>query len=317
MITATKQWTKNTFLSQYIHSYTYVIGTYFERDSKFLTRAFPTIMTQLLFEFSGEVNEIVIDKTLYPIKKGTYVKCGLCSWADIYRTSSKKQSRNEKFFEITLYPHVLYNIFNISPFEISNDWDIKVEDIIGKSLTSSLYDELESCNNGEEMIMVFEKYFLNIIMNKKRNLKSDFIPLLLYGFKFQNIGDLSQEISYSTRWIQKQYLEKIGANFKQIQNNVRFLKSLEKIHFLYFSNQPIHLASIAYHFGYYDQPHFNKEFLKYSGMTPLEYINYLLRDTLQYKIYTTDSTSSLTKKEMQVLTRQFDNVRVNLKLDIF
>lgn len=314
MITATKQFTKNIFLSQYIHSYTYINGTLFECDSKFLTRAFPTIMTQLLFEFSGEVNQIVIDKTLYPIKKGTYVKCGLCSWADIYRTASEKKSRNEKFFQIILFPHTLYDVFNISPIEILDSMDIKVEDIFGKSLTSLLYDELESCDNGEDMIDVFEKYFLNIIMKKRRNLKSDFTSLLLHGFQFQSIRDLSQEIRYSPRWIQKQYLEKIGANFKQIQNNIRFLKSLEKIHFLYFSNQPIHLASIAYHFGYYDQPHFNKGFLKYSGMTPLEYINYLLRDTIQYEINATDLTSSLTNKDF---TRPLENVVINLKLDVF
>jgi AraC-like DNA-binding protein len=317
MMISSKRTSTNPILKQYIHSYTYSIGKLYDNEAKFLTRAFPSIMTQLIFEFYGETNEILIDKQKHKIEKGTYVKCGLSHWVDIYRLPHNREYRKEKFFQVILYPHALFEIFNISPVELMDSMDIKIEDIFGKTQTSLLYEELESLECGEKMIEVFERYFLNFVLNvEKKNLKC-FTPSLFEGLKFQKIQDCSKELNYSTRWLQKRYKETLGASFKSIQSNIRFLASLERIYKLFFSGQKIHLTSIAYEFGYYDQSHFSKEFERYSGMSPSEFLNFLSGDRTKYQTYLTDLHSSISQRNMKASGSEFNTIQVDLNLDIY
>lgn len=261
-------------LKKYIKSYASSIGFIEDSDEKFITRSFPTYLTQLYFEFHGNLSQIKFENSSTAINKRTYVNFEITNWFDIYQLSATQKYRPIKNFKVDIYPHTLYEVFGISTHELKFQ-DIQVEDIWkSKSTSDNLYEELESSSSGEEMVHVFEKYFFEKLTNIKP--KSDFLSFYLEPQT--NLCQFAEKVGYSQRWIQKEHKELFGLTFKELQNNLRFLKTLEYIN--QFSSQkiPINLSLLALECNYYDQAHFIKEFKKYSGLTPSEYIQRYLNE---------------------------------------
>lgn len=264
----------NNLLCQYITSYTYSLGTLLQCSDKYITRSFPTFHTQLYFEFYGNISKLKTNKNTNIITKRTYVHSGIGDWFDIYEIASTQQNISVKNFKVELLPHTLFEIFQIAPKELSNQ-DLKVEDIwIDKNECHIMIEEMEYSNDGEEIIKIFEKYFLKLLERRKFP-KNPYIPLFLkYNHSLENF---STELGYSKRWIQKEYQEIFGLGFKELHSNMRFLKILQHIEHQVVLKQNINFSLIAIEYNYYDQAHFIKEFKKYTGMTPNEYL------TLKYK----------------------------------
>ena len=261
--------TQKHYLRPYIKTYTYAIGTLYECEAKHITRAFPTVLTHIYFEFYGDLSEFKGEKRREKITKRTYINTGIGSWLDIYQLVSREKIRFVKNFKVSLYPHVLYEVFGISPLDILKE-DIQIEDIFGETDASLLYEALESASNGALMIEIFERYFTNKLLSISQKRKK-FIPYLLTPDT--TLKSLSKNIGYSERWIQKQYSEVFGLSFKKIQNNKRFLKTLHTINMqIVTKREKIQLSTIAYEHGYFDQAHFIKEFKRYTGMNPSTYI---------------------------------------------
>ncbi len=257
-------------LLAYIQSYTYSIGSLNETDAKFITRALPTVMTQLYFEFEGGLSAIETNGKRVEVAKRTYISCGLSSWMDIYQIGSQQKTRAIKNFKVELYPHTLFEVFGISPIEVMNE-DLSIVDIFGLSDASLLYEELEASDDGEKMIEIFEKYFINRLL-KKTIKQNTLTPHLLNSS--QSIKLLAEETGYSQRWIQKQCRETMGVSLKKIQNNKRFLKILDNIHRKVLSGEEkINFTQLVYEGNYYDQAHFIREFKQNTGMTPSLYLS--------------------------------------------
>lgn len=273
-----KETKPNIFFSEYIDLYTFAYGVLTEKKSKLITRTFPTFFTQLYFEFHGGISELEINNTLHSINKRTYVNCGIGTWVDIYQTDSM-YNRPIKNFKVDLLPHTLYELFNISPNELLNE-DLKIEDIWNdKSDCKLMIEQMEEATSNEEMINIFEKFFKKLISNKKQK-NSLPTPLLLK--KYDSIEECSSDLGFSKRWIQKQYKQSIGVRFKDLQNNMRFLKTLNFIDSLTKYKKDINFSNLAIEFNYYDQAHFIKEFKKYTGMTPTNYLKIKFNNQIKF-----------------------------------
>ncbi|MBN2964701.1 helix-turn-helix transcriptional regulator [Sulfurospirillum sp. T05] len=310
-------------MSHYIHSYTSSIGTLQDQEGKFLARAYPTIMTQFIFEFFGETNEIHMNGILekderLKVESGTYVKVGLHSWIDIYRLPAKK-ARAEKFFKVDLYPHALLEIFNISPKELIGAWDIKLADIIGASTTSLLCKKLWECATGKQMVDVFEHHMTEILL--KNTKKVSHYPFSIFSKmnKWSNASsvEVARKMGYSERWVQKKCHDMTGMSLKQMQGNLRFLKALSIIHQTLFSQNPKKLTHIASECGYYDQAHFAKDFKKYAGVSPMQYMYHLMRSSNQYQIYLCDIHSSASKSLHSAKSFSTQKIIVDLDFNTF
>jgi len=267
-----KAFPKNPVLLPYIHSYVYIVDEIEDTHEKYITRFFPSFMTQLIFNFYGSINEVVEEGIKLDIYKGTYVKSCIGTWMDLFQKESLAHKRLVKSFNVTLYPYVLYKVFGISPFEIKTE-DITIDDIWGKTEGSLLFEELETMDTGDGMIDVFERYFIKQLSKKSfstRNISS----YLMNGHTYPTLKTLSKECGYSERWIQKQYLEVFGESFKHIQNNARFIKTLRFMNSAVLRGESnLKLVSVAYECGYFDQTHFIKEFKKFTGLTPSYYVH--------------------------------------------
>ncbi|WP_333804157.1 helix-turn-helix domain-containing protein [Sulfurospirillum sp.] len=269
----TKAFPKNPALLPYIHSYVSIISEVEDSTEQYITRFFPSFMTQFVFDFYGSLNEVVEEGSVQlTIDKGTYVKSGIGTWMDFFQKESSSSKRLVKSFKVTLYPHVLYEVFGISPFEIKYE-TMSVNDIWGRKEGELLFEELAAMDSSEGMIDVFERYFI-AKLSKKSSHQTNIYPYLLEGHTFPTLKTLSKECGYSERWIQKQYLEIFGESFKHIQNNARFIKTLRFMnHAILQGDNHLKLVSVAYQCDYFDQTHFIKEFKKFTGLTPSYYFH--------------------------------------------
>jgi AraC-like DNA-binding protein len=268
-----KAFPQNLSLLPYIHSYVSIISEVHDTQEQYITRFFPSFMTQFVFDFYGSLNEVVEEGSIQlDIDKGTYVKSGIGTWMDFFQKESISSKRLVKSFKVTLYPHVLYEVFGISPFEIGEE-DLTITDIWGEQEGELLFEELEAQDTREGMIAVFERYFLKQL-SKRHVSQKNISTYLMRGHDYPSLKLLSKECGYSERWIQKQYLEVFGEPFKQIQNNARFIKTLRLINGAVLGGEShLKFVSIAYECGYFDQTHFIKEFKKFTGLTPTYYFN--------------------------------------------
>lgn len=161
-----KAFPKNPALLPYIHSYVSIISEVKDTKEQYITRFFPSFMTQFVFDFYGSLNEVVEEGSVQlDIDKGTYVKSGIGTWMDFYQKESLAHKRLVKSFKVTLYPHMLYEVFGISPFEIKDE-DLSINDIWGEQEGKLLFEELEAMSTAEGMIGVFERYFIQQLSKK-------------------------------------------------------------------------------------------------------------------------------------------------------
>jgi len=267
---------KNPILKNYVSSYTYSIGSIEHSSSEYITRTFPTFYTQLYFEFFGDLSKLKNKHKTQTITKRTYINSGIGNWYDIYSIESNNQNILIKNLKVDLLPHTLFYLFDLSSKELLNQ-DLRVDDIWkDKTAYQVMLEQMESSKSGEQMIEVFEKNILEII-HKKDILHNQYLPFFLkYNSSLQ---EFSQNLGYSKRWIQNKYQDLFGINFKELNNNMRFLNLLQSIDKTIYHQKTIDLSSLAYKFDYYDQAHFTKDFKKYTGMTPKEYVD------LRYKGY--------------------------------
>jgi AraC-like DNA-binding protein len=312
----------NPLLSRYIANYTYSVGCLREQDARLITRAYPTVMTQIYFEFYGGLSEIkgqdhgfggeAVHKPEeissssqasqgVRIDKRTYIKQGLGSWFDIYQLASNEKSRPIKNIKIDLYPMALFELFQCSPKELLGE-DLQLGDLLGYTSTSLMLEEMEAASSGRELVEIAERYFLQQLSKQfnqhrleiscqsqsnqsKRQVVNPkgFTPPL--PRMQETLPDQARRFQKSNRWLQKRYAEVYGMSFKQIQSNLRFQSAHQALWQTLGRNLPISLTELAYRTGYFDQAHFIKDFKRYTGMTPGQYLKRNFNQESQYLWY--------------------------------
>ncbi|MES9969220.1 MAG: helix-turn-helix transcriptional regulator [Candidatus Thiodiazotropha sp.] len=301
--------TEHPLLSRYIASYTYSIGCLREQQAKLITRAYPTVMTQIYIEFYGGLSEIRGEahgfgqtaKSNIEIEKRTYIKQGLGSWFDIYQLACEVQSRPIKNLKIDLYPMALYELFGCAPKELAGE-DLQLGDLLGQTTTSLMLEEMEAASSGQALIGIAERYLLQHLWqqihrqrleieshdplpkSKRHTVSPKAFTPPLPGTE-ETLPQQAERYNKSKRWLQKRYDEVYGMSFKQIQSNLRFQTTHQKLWRTLASRQPISLTELAYRSGYFDQAHFIKDFKRYTGMTPGQYLKSNFDQQSQYLWY--------------------------------
>lgn len=303
---------EHPLLNRYIASYTYSIGCLREQQAKLITRAYPTVMTQIYFEFYGGLSEIRGEAHGFGvtggranhgavIEKRTYIKQGLGSWFDIYQLACNAQSRPIKNLKVDFYPMALYELFGYAPKELADE-DLQLADLLGHTITSLMLEEMEVANSGPALVRIAERYFLQHLwqqinqqrlvidsrhvatINERHTITTKGFTPPLPKTK-ETLPQQAQRCNRSKRWLQKRYDEVYGMSFKQIQNNLRFHSAHQALWQTLARGKPISLTELAYRNGYFDQAHFIKDFKRYTGMTPGQYLKTNFDQQSQYLWY--------------------------------
>jgi AraC-like DNA-binding protein len=166
-----------------------------------------------------------------------------------------------------IYPYANSLFFPNPISQFTND-SIDLHGVLSLEV-SELYDQVVHTNTLEQKVKVLDLFFINQMKKNERLLKkTNFIAQLCNDICTESNFDiqrLSANYGLSERYIQKLFENVVGLAPRAFFNTQRFNRSLELIR-----SSELHLTSIAYDCGYYDQAHFIKEFRKFTGITPSE-----------------------------------------------
>ncbi len=182
------------------------------------------------------------------------------------------QLMNETSLLIVVFqPSGLNGLLGISANYV-NDKIIRTEDIFG--LQSFILQEKLSYNiNIEAKINVVNEFFLELVPKHSLSNQSLILPSLNFIVKYKGsitVKQLVNHVGYTERHIERAFGESIGITPKKFGNIVKlhsFLKLLKN------KSGDCNITALCYEAGYSDQSHLIKEFRKYTGITPTQYLN--------------------------------------------
>jgi len=141
---------------------------------------------------------------------------------------------------------------------------LEIELILGSSF-NKLYQIIINETDIDKIFQHVACYFVNYIHDNS-------FETSLVKFIDKNIDKpidwLVHKSGYSQKHVIHTLKRQTGFSPKYLQRLQRFHKVLEAIQHC---DIPIHWTSVAYEYGYYDQAHFIKEFIHFTGLSPVEY----------------------------------------------
>ncbi len=154
------------------------------------------------------------------------------------------------------------------PMASLTDRVIDAADTLGL-IESQMYHRLASTSSFGQRIAVFEMLFAAacIVPHSIQNEMNFAVMAMEQGT--MSVTDLSRELQWSQRRLQRQFREYVGVSPKMLSRIIRFRRLVH--HFE--TNNNIDLADSALAFGYCDQPHMNRDFASFAGTSPVAFLN--------------------------------------------
>ncbi|HEY0612148.1 MAG TPA: helix-turn-helix domain-containing protein [Chitinophaga sp.] len=95
------------------------------------------------------------------------------------------------------------------------------------------------------------------------------LPFIYQSKGWMQVTELCTALHITERQLERKFSEQIGLSPKQFLRTIRFRQLLKAL-----QQRPAPtLTQLAFNAGYYDQPHFNREFRMLAGITPREYLS--------------------------------------------
>lgn len=174
---------------------------------------------------------------------------------------------------VVFQPAGIKQLAAVSATELT-DAIIPVEDLFGRK-GCSLQQQMTEQKSIEAKLAILNRFFTELI--SVRSLSYHLLVDAAVGFILQNKGgssitELVRYTGYTERHIERSFMEYIGLSPKKFGNIIRlhgFLKLMKH------QTKQHTLTQIAYEAGYADQSHLIKEFKKYTGITPKDYLHHI------------------------------------------
>jgi AraC-like DNA-binding protein len=166
--------------------------------------------------------------------------------------------------------HGCLPIFTDSPASIYSNKVALLNTIFGSEiddLTMRLFD----IQNKENTISIIESWLeenIHVLNNDWKNLQ-EFLKKIISeeSYDLPTIKILSQEYGWSNKKTERLFLKYVGFTANQFIKIMRLRKSVETL-FKDYQN----LTKVALNSGFYDQSHFIREFYRYTGHKPSDFI---------------------------------------------
>lgn len=228
-------------------------------------RLFSDGNTGMVFSFKNNLISNIQNDGHVSYLPNSFVYGQISEFKDLYLISEAS------LIIVVFQPAGINQLMGVSAAEL-RDNIIKVEDLFGQqalNLQMNLFEQ----NNFQDKLKMLNAFFTEFAA--KRISVNQAVIEASVNFIFNNKGvntvdQLVRYIGYTERHIERIFIECVGLSPKKFGSVVklhRFLKLLK-------SKSKHHtLTEISYEAGYSDQPHLIKEFRKYTGVTPKDYLN--------------------------------------------
>jgi AraC-like DNA-binding protein len=142
---------------------------------------------------------------------------------------------------------------------------VSLDYFFGKQVSSIIEEQLAESTNNEQRIALIERFLLTRLHHKPDKLISIALQKIHLAKGLIKIKDLAAMLYISQDALEKRFRQTVGTSPKQFSSIVRMRAIINS------NSQSEKLPKIVLDAGYYDQPHFNKDFKLFTGQTPTDF----------------------------------------------
>jgi AraC-like DNA-binding protein len=171
-------------------------------------------------------------------------------------------------FGIVFRPYGIHNVFGLRMSTLVNN-RMPLELLVGHT-AHSLLQKIREAPNGESRSHIsFD--FLSLYLKEAQSRQSvidETVDFITEKDGIVQIDEVANKFSVSKRYIEKQFLNKVGISPKLFARLTRFTKISLKVAYSY----TVDWQDLVLQGGYHDQSHLNKEFIDFNKQSPETYL---------------------------------------------
>ena len=228
-----------------------------ESEDELVNRVLPNTSLTIAFRFKGQIGYIVDTKQSHlPTStfSGLRKSVRLINYA--HNTSTV----------IILFKETGASAFFKEPLHELFEESISLDNFINQQKISIVEEQLSEVPNDIQRISIVEKFLLSILYNHETDkLISNAVEKINLNKGIVKIKQLASSLYISNDSFEKRFRRIVGTSPKQFSSIVRMSSIVHQ------RTQKQSLSDIAFDAGYYDQPHFNKDFKLFTGLTPADF----------------------------------------------
>ncbi|QRG69096.1 AraC family transcriptional regulator [Brevibacillus choshinensis] len=203
--------------------------------------------------------DIIVDRKAASFSKGAFISELMTSY-EVLDLSRPQSLFGIRFFAETAYLFLQNPVsaFVGSPPLLADLWGSQAE---------LLVEEMMEASGIREMIEIVERELLGYLLRRSSHSQGVLQMSVAYLYAAQgslSVRALAETICYSERNLRRLFQHELGVSPKELSQVIRFQALL---HSLYHS-PPDRLTQLAHAYGFFDQPHFVKNFKRYYGLLP-------------------------------------------------
>lgn len=231
-----------------------------ESEYELTNRVLPNTSLAIAFRCKGDVNYIQEnrnDKLPISTISGIRKSVRLINYAKDTATLvvQFKEAGAKAFFK-----EPLHELFEES---------VSLDNFIPRQKIAIIEELLAEAKTNNQKIAIIEQFLLSRLHNyKPDDLISAAINIIQSKKGIVKIKELANALFISQDAFEKRFRKTIGSSPKQFCYVVRIKSIIDHKQ----KNQ--NLIDLAFDAGYFDQPHFNKDFKLFTGQTPTEFFNF-------------------------------------------
>jgi len=234
--------------------------------SESLVQDVPTpLMQGITFNLGGLKEEMVFaDRTLEMTTHSYFFGQPMA-----HRLSMSNQ-RGIDILGIKLKPSAIYVLTGVDMHHLVDDI-VPIEDVWPKMEVRALCETLHACWEARSMIDTLERFLLGKLREREALTKDPRILLAATGMetlRWNSVADIKEFTCFSERSLERHFKQRMGMSPKTYLRVCRFNAVKARLD----QTPSCSWQELAFTSGYYDQSHFIKEFKRFSGKTPGEYL---------------------------------------------
>ncbi len=143
---------------------------------------------------------------------------------------------------------------------------VSLDNFINHEQISIIEEQLFEAQNNIQRVSIVEQFLLTILYKHEADkLISTAVEKIHLTKGIIKINQLASMLYISNDAFEKRFRKIVGTSPKQFSSIVRMTSIINQ------KQQKQSLADIVFDAGYYDQPHFNKDFKLFTGLTPTQF----------------------------------------------
>ncbi|HTE27964.1 AraC family transcriptional regulator [Flavitalea sp.] len=172
-------------------------------------------------------------------------------------------------FAVRFYPYGFANFVSVPIKKLSNR-ETPIGQLFGEKPSKELKLKILQAKDTDKRIKIIEDFMLDILKNKATidNIVKSTIDALFSTRGSSPISSILKDELYKRRQLERKFFKQVGMSPKQLGKVIRLQTALKMV----INHQSESLTKIAYESDYYDQAHFIKDFKKFTGTTPKEFL---------------------------------------------